>query len=282
MKIPAIKENRLSVLLKTLECIEEYKFNREKMRECVLDLYPHKSEKSVFRGIAIPTLRHIGLIVGYGEYIRPSAHGRLLLKSRYNNKIHQNVIKTVFLELDKGLFGFIDHLKKLNSEIMPYPHFERHVEGPEEYKKRWLKILNDCKLVKLTGGKKWINKKIILIRNDLSLIEKNLDYKRKERFFKTYLFNVYKKISLESAGIMDIDSLRGEVALKVLEGEGEIITEGQFDYLLQKTPLVTDDYIISLSRPMGAEEKLFELNEKYYRTLSIKIFTKKERMNNDR
>lgn len=282
MKIPAIKEDRLSVLLNTIGCIEENKLNRKRMRDCILNLYPNKSEKSVFRGIAIPTLRHLGLIVGYAEYIRPSAHGRLLLKSKYNSKAHQKVIKAVFLELDRELFGFIDTLKKLNSEITPYSHFERNVESPAEYKRRWLKILKDCNLIKLIGGRKWKDIKISFMGDNFSLVEIDLDFHKKEKIFRTYLFDVYGKISQKSAGIVDIDHLRGEVALKVLEVEGEIITEGQFDNLLRKTPLVTEDYIISLGRPMGSEEKLFELNGKFYRTLSIKRFTTKGSMTNDR
>lgn len=274
MKICTIKEDRLTIILKTLECIGKNKLNRKKMRECILDQYPNKSEKSVFRGIAIPTLRHLGLIVGYAEYIRPSAQGRLLLKSKYNDEMHQKVIKTVFLELDRELFGLIKTLKKLNSENIPFSQLESNKECPEEYKKRWLKILNDCELIKLTGGKRWKDINISL-RDGLYSVERNLDYTKKESIFINYLFNVYDRISAESAGIVDIDSLRGEVALEVLEGEGEIITEGQFDQLLRGTPLVTNDYIISLGRPMGAEEKLFELTGKYYRTLSIKRFAKR-------
>jgi len=279
MKIPPIKEDRLQVILKILECMCDNKFNRDKMRQCILCLYPNKSEKSVFRGIAIPTLRRLGLIVGYDEYIRPSANGRLLLKSKYNKRLHKDTIKTVFWEIDNSLFRFINTLKKLNSKMIPFLHFEKDVEGTEEYKKRWLKILSKCGLIKLTEEKKWAYRKISLKKDAVSLAENNLDHRKKKRFFKEYLFRAYEELSVKSAGIVDIEDLRGEVALKVLEEKEEIITERQFDYLLRGIPLATDKYIISLGQPMGAEEKLFELNGKYYRTLSIKVFTNREGKN---
>jgi len=276
MKIPSFKEDRLQLIIKSLECMDENKFNRDKMRKCILGLYPNKSEKAVFRGIAIPTSRHLGLIVGYDEYIRPSADGILLLKSRYDNKLHQDVTRAIFLEIDKNLFGFIDTLKKLNFEMVPYLHFEKNVEGAEEYKKRWLKVLDQCELIKLTEEKKWAYRKIFLMKIILSLTERNLDYRRKRIFFKEYLFRAYEKLSLKSAGIVDMEDLRGEVALKLLKEKEEIITERQFDDLLREIPLAMDKYIISLGQPMGAEEKLFELNGKYYRTLSIKMFMNTE------
>lgn len=274
MKIPAIKEDRMSLILKILKCMDENKFNRDEMRTCILNLYPNKSEKSVFRGIAIPTLRRLGLIVGYADYIRPSANGRLLVESKQNKKLNQNVIPTIFLEIDRQLFGFIDAFKKLNSESIRYSKFEKNVEGNEEYKKRWLKILDDCGLIKLSKEKKWIDRKISLMETTLSTVENNLDHKKKKNFFKEYLFSVYEKLSLKSIGVVDIEDLRGEVALKVFKDKRKIITERQFDYLLREIPLVTNRYMISLGQPMGAEEKLFELNGKYYRTLSIKIFNK--------
>jgi len=282
MRIPSFKEDRLRLIIKSLECINENKFNRKKKKNCILGLYPlGKSEKAVFRGIAIPTLRRLGLIIGYEEYIRPSSNGMLLLESRYNKKLHQDVTRAVFLEIDKNLFGFIYTLKKLKFKMLPYPHFSKNVEGAEEYKKRWLKILNQCELIKLTEEKKWTYRKVLLMKDTLSLTERSLDYRRKEIFFKEYLFRGYKELSLKSAGIVDIEDLRSKVALKVLKEKEEIITERQFDDLLRKIPLATDKYIISLGQPMGTEEKLFELNGKYYRTLSMRVFMNME-VKNDR
>jgi hypothetical protein len=277
MKIFPIKEDRLQVLLKILECIDKNKFNREGMKKCILNLYPNKSEKSVFRGIAIPTLRRLGLIVGYDEAIRPSSNGRLLLASMYsNNKSDQNLVRIIFLEIDRNQFGFMDVFKKSNFEIKSYLFFKKNIEGAEEYKRRWLKILNECGLIKTVEGKEWVHRRMFLAKDVFRHAANELNYKTKKKFFKQYLFNVYKELSLKSAGIVDIEDLRGEVALKVLKVRKEIITEEQFDNLLRVTPLVTDEYIVSLGQPMGAEEKLFELGGQYYRTLSIKFFDSKE------
>jgi hypothetical protein len=90
--------------------------------------------------------------------------------------------------------------------------------------------------------------------------------------FKKYLFKAYFELSKKTAGIIDIADLRENVALKLLRENKIILTENQFDEMLRKIPFATDDYIISFGRPMGAEEKLFERNGNYFRTLSIKFF----------
>lgn len=53
-----------------------------------------------------------------------------------------------------------------------------------------------------------------------------------------------------------------------------IVTEEQFDELLRGVKFATDDYIISLGRAMGAEEKLFKHEDNYYRTVSIRFLNK--------
>ena len=73
---------------------------------------------------------------------------------------------------------------------------------------------------------------------------------------------------------MDIVDLREYVALSFYRKENKILTESQFDNKLALLPLVTNDYVISLGHPMGAEEKLFAYKGDYYRTLSITLFDK--------
>ncbi len=272
MKIPSIKEDRLRMLLKILECIEVHKFNRLKIRDCIVELYHGKSEKSVFRGMAVNTVRNLGLIFGGDEAIRPSANGKLLLESRCNVDLHDKTRATIFLEIDKNLFGFIDALEIVESEPVSYRDFGQRIEGGKEYKEAWLKLLEAAGLVRLTKERTWAKRSIFLLRDTLSVAKGNLDYLKKKRLFRVYLFTAYKELSLKQAGIVDIEDLRGLVGLKFLRERGEILTEMQFDHLLREIPLVTSKYIISFGRPMGSEEKLFELNKKYYRTLSIASF----------
>ena len=89
--------------------------------------------------------------------------------------------------------------------------------------------------------------------------------------FEKYLMESFLELRKEVGIIVDIADLRERVAMKLLDNEKEILTENQFDDRLREIPLATNEYIISLGRSMGAEEKLFSYKGKYYRTLSIEF-----------
>lgn len=280
MKIPMIKENRIEKIVDCLQCINKYAYNREKFRDCVLQLYPlGKSEKSVFRGMVIPTLRHLGLILGYADFIRVSANGKLILKSKeFGEEEFKKVLRASFLEIDNQLFKFISELEKMSvyqvSEDTFLENIVEKIEGVSikqkiERIKRWLRVLEQCDLVKT-------NKNLSVLFENLTQAKSDLNPEKKEKFFKEYLFKSYSFLAPQSAGIVDIADLRTEVALQIYLEKREILTEIQFDNLLRKLPIVTDEYIISLGQPMGAEEKLFKYCENYYRTMSIKIFHSKK------
>lgn len=279
MKIPIIKENRIEKIVECLQCIDKYAYNREKFKECILQLYPGKSEKSVLRGMVIPTLRHLGLIVGYAEFIRVSANGKLILKSQNFGDVGlKRGLRAVFLEIDNQFFNFFSKLQKMGEYKISHNIFLndmiRKIEGPSIKQKKerinkWLRMLEQCILIK-------INETISISAENLAQAKSDLDFKKKKGFFKEYFFKSYSILASRSAGIVDITDLRSEVALQIYLEKREILTETQFDNLLRELPIITNEYIISLGRPMGAEEKLFKYGEDYYKTLSIKKFRKKE------
>lgn len=281
MKIPMIKENRIEKIVGCLQCIDKHAYNRERFRECVLQLYPPgKSEKSVFRGMVIPTLRHLGLILGYAEFIRVSANGKLILKSKeFGEEEFKRVLRASFLEIDNQLFKFISELEKMSVyQVSEDTFLENMVERSEgvsikqkiERIKRWLKVLEQCDLIKT-------KKNISILFENLIQAKSDLNLEKKEKIFKEYLFKSYSILAPQSAGIVDIADLRAEVALQIYLEKREVLTEIQFDNLLRKLAIATDEYIISLGQPMGAEEKLFKYGENYYRTMSIKILHNKRR-----
>lgn len=281
MKIPMIKENRIEKIVGCLQCIDKHAYNRERFRECVLQLYPPgKSEKSVFRGMVIPTLRHLGLILGYAEFIRVSANGKLILKSKeFGEEEFKRVLRASFLEIDNQLFKFISELEKMSVyQVSEDTFLENMVERSEgvsikqkiERIKRWLKVLEQCDLIKT-------KKNISILVENLIQAKSDLNLEKKEKIFKEYLFKSYSILAPQSAGIVDIADLRAEVALQIYLEKREVLTEIQFDNLLRKLAIATDEYIISLGQPMGAEEKLFKYGENYYRTMSIKILHNKRR-----
>ena len=119
-KILPIKEYRFDKLVKCLECIDKNAFNREKQRDCVLDLYQNRKgkdiehrDKSIFRGMVISSLRYLGLIMGYSDFIRASANGKLLICSKLIDlELHNRVSRALVYELDRSTFKFITIIKK--------------------------------------------------------------------------------------------------------------------------------------------------------------------------
>lgn len=276
--IPIIKEKRVSKLVSGLNCFDKYPYNREKQKDCILKLYPGKSEKSVFRGMIIPSLRYLGLIVGYEDLIRPSANGKLILEARKRGKEETiRATRILMLELDNKKFGFIKRLNQIVNLGDFINLISKKIEIPSEKQKeeriiKWLDILDECKLVKYKG-----KKSIILQKENINRAEAELKISpQKNCMFKDILFEKYKSLPhSETAGIIDIAVLRELVAIEFYRKHNLILTEFQFDKLLGQIPFVTEDYIISLGHPMGSEEKLFYYKGEYYRTLNIR-FLKKE------
>ena len=279
-KIPLIKEYRVDKLKNCLKYIDKYSFNRDKQKEFILSLYPDKKdkdpehkEKSVFRGMVIPSLRHLGLIVGYGDLLRTSANGKLIIESELTSKnLHQRVLRAVIYEIDQNIFQFIDVLRENDSINIRNFLQLMNINAPSEKQKKerishWFSILKEVELINYNA------KNIILNEHKHNQILSDVDVNNKSmEDFKKYFFKAYFELSKETAGIIDIADLRENVALKLLRENKIILTENQFDEMLRKIPFATDDYIISFGRPMGAEEKLFERNGNYFRTLSIKFF----------
>ena len=111
--------------------------------------------------------------------------------------------------------------------------------------------------------------------------KKDLDISapNKKQNFKTYLFAAYKKIvgnDQNRIGTVEIEDLRREVALTMFQKHNAILTEMQFDRLLSELSKTGDDYVITLGRSMGADEKLYHYQGKYYQSIFIRFLTKDE------
>jgi len=275
--IPLLKEDRVSKLIKALQCINQHPYSREKQRSCILRLYPNKTEKSVFRGMIIPTLRYLGLILGFGEAIRLSGNGKIIVEAAKRSiEEARRVARVVLLDEDKRTFHFVEILRR-NPNILKKNFIDlkcQEIEGKprkrvEERINRWLRVLKECGLIELREER--INPR----KKNYKDAEKELNAEPKSRLFRRVLFEQYRSFpSYETAGIVDIPLLRQLVAIRYYTDHNMILTESQFDELLRRLPFVTEDYVVSLGQSMGAEEKLFLYKGNYYRTLSITFFEK--------
>lgn len=269
--LPLIKENRVDKIKASLKCMTAHPFNRKKQRDCIMELYPGKTEKSVFRGMVIPSLRHLGFIIGHGGGLRVSANGRIIIDSEnIGDNLHRRSLRAVMYEVDKIKFGFIDTLieetpitlaefiEKFTSSLdIPYDRVKERVIS-------WLSILEQVELINSITPKVDLNEE----NRKQAVYELDTSNENIEQF-RTLLFDEYFRLGKNTAGIVDIADLRASIASTMLVKEQKIVTEGVFDNLLRSIPFATEDYLISLGRPMGAEEKLFGYKRNYYRTISI-------------
>jgi len=269
--LPLIKENRIGKLTEILRIFDKNPYNREKQVESVLRLYPNKIAKSVFRGMAIPSLRYLGLIIGYDNLIRLSANGRILLKAESRNKNELfRAWQAILYELDNK-FGFIRAVDGQSDLSILKNRLARSVSGPSDRQvieriNKWLRMLLDSQLLMKKNGKVTANR-VLIRRAKLD----TLALQKKSRF-RDLLFEAYKSFPFrDTAGIVDIAELRETTSILFYDKNNEILTEAQFDALLRTLPLITKKFIISLGQTMGAEEKLLKLGRDYYRTISIEF-----------
>ena len=170
-------------------------------------------------------------------------------------------------------------LKIIAKKRIPFPDLKKQlikkIDAPSEKQaieriNHWVSMLLD------TGLLVKENEKIDIARNALSQVEKDLDISSKKHKFVKGFFEAYKSIFKKQGNIpiIDIPDIRTEVITGFYEKYNLIVTEQQFDELLRGIKFATDDYIISLSRAMGAEEKLFKYEDNFYRTISIRFLNK--------
>lgn len=277
--IPLIKEYRLNRLIEVLSCFDKHPFDRDSLRENILSLYPGKTEKSVFRGMVIPSLRHLGLIVGYEEDLRLSCNGKVIVLGKNKSKKEAlRAIRAVLLENDNNMLRIVKLVERRKKEFDSFRlMLSQKIEAPDlkqarERVNHWVSMLLESSLLLNDNSILKVNK------GSLETANKDLNTLFKEAKFKNIFFDNYmvKKKTQQNVSIVDIEDLRTDIATIFYKKEGLILTEGQFDYLLRRVPFVTEEYIISLGRAMGTEEKVFKYENNYYRTVSIRFLSKKE------
>ena len=277
--IPLIKEYRIQKLFKVMGCFEQYPFNRDGLRECILKLYQDKEEKSIFRGMVIPSLRHLGLILGYDEDLRLSANGNLIVIARKKSEEEGlRVFRAILTEMDDLDITILKMIAKKNIDFDNLKQGlieNKKIEAPSPKQARerinhWVSMLLEAGLLMKE------NKKIEIASGILSQVETDLGINTKKDKFEKIFFEAYKSIfkKQENIPIVDIPDIRTAVAIAFYTRHNLIITEGRFDELFRGIKFATDNYIISLGRAMGAEEKLFKHEDNYYRTISIRFLNK--------
>jgi len=273
-QLPVLKaaSNKLFALLR---CAYAHPFDRDSLREAVLRLYPGRDEKSVFRGMVIPTLRRLGLIIGYEQSIRLSANGTLIVTALDRSESEGlRALRCVLLEIDQATARFVDELERIG--LMAVEQFMDAevltIEGPSrkqtlERIRDWIAYLSYAGLISIQ------DKSVEINLDDVRQTRADLDVSGKHDYFKNFLFAGYSILAQGQPGLrsVDIEELREKVAVLAYRDKSSIITKDQFDILLRSMSHITNEYVITFGRSMGPEENLFVLDDNYYETISIRF-----------
>jgi len=272
--LPVLKV-QASRLFNLLLCAYRHPYDREGFKEAVLELFPGREEKSVFRGMAIPTLRRLGLIIGYEDLIRLSADGFLLVNAwQGSTEQGQRTLRAYLLQYElQRRWGIIETLLKKKHDRHGFvANFVHYIEAPNtrqaiERLQDWLDYLCFSSLLSCNGD-------LAVKTDNLESAQKDIDPQPKSSFFQKFFLAGYKQVTQLSKGThtVEIEEVRRVVAEMVLEKKGAILTGRQFDHLLRSSmQMTTKRYMVSFGRSMGADEGLFELGGKYYKTVSIRF-----------
>lgn len=223
--------------------------------------------------MVIPSLRCIGLIIGFGDIIKPGANGKLIIESQFDNVLYKRCCRAIVYEIDEKVFNFLTNLlhqqffKKDFIAILSKQILGVSDRQKKERIEKWLSILYQVGLIeyseRISINRKNCNQVLLDINPDLKDFDK----------FCEYVIEEYYNLGKFSAEIVDIRELREVVAVQFLKEQHMILTERQFDHLFRKFISTTTDFHISLGEPMGADQKLFEYKGKFYKTV---IMRKKE------
>ncbi len=278
--IPLVKEKRLEIITRSLECISDHPFDRAGQMRCILSLYPSKDdksrdhrEKSIVRGMVFPSLSYLGLVMGRGNSIRLSSNGAIIVAGgRIGREMRERTVGAIFLELDDQLFGCLSLIKRLGpkSRRELLDQGSRFVAGPSAKQRaerinNWLHLLVDARLIENLESLRTDDEVVSRARADLD------DNIIKPSDFESVFVSSYLDLSRDSAGIVAIPDLRSSVALRLQAERNLVLTERIFDALLRRLNFSTSKYRISFGNPMGQTDKLFEYKGDYFRTMLIEF-----------
>lgn len=254
--IPVLKlpPNRLEPVLTALE---RHEYDRLGFREAVMEQFSaDKDEKSVFRGMAIPTLRALGLLAGFEATIHLSADGALAAAAVPNPAVLSALLQEIeaVLGIDQIWESAIDRdaaVSRLCSvEATATDETRRRVQ-------RWIAYLEYFGVLREHGRQ--------LIRLPRSgAVQFDI------RDFERRLLAAYVALSPRTIGepSVEIDAIARVLILRCYHENGTIFTRKSFDRHLALISR-SDDTPIRLHRSMGAAQGLFFLDGEAYESLSI-------------
>jgi hypothetical protein len=240
-----------------------------------MGLYPKKDEKSVFRGMVIPTLRQLGLILGRDNAIRLSANGMLIVVAQdRNNQEMMRVSRVVVDEIDRDKFSFLQILRRYTpGHGIAEDEFVHNVGSAyrnaghapiRERVRRWLRLLVDVGLVMEKDGM------FARHENSINAVRSEVGRADDIKVFERGFLSAYRSAAERFRGaVVDIAAVREIASVTLYQRHDIVVTEGHFDEMLRKLLPASHDYVVSMGRPGSWKVKSFLYKTNFYRTIAI-------------
>jgi len=275
---PIIKESNLGQIISALKCFESLPMNRDKQRDCVLSLYKAKPgkdsaqrDKSIFRGMVVSSLTHLGFIIGDGAYLRVSSNGHLaVVASKRDELTNHRVLAALFYEIDSKSFHLLDLIWSdsngmgvTKDVLVQACSSGQNLKQKQERVYSWLTLLEQAGLVTDRKGSLFSLYSRPDLQADLEVSQDDIS-----TWFRRALFEAYDAAK-EANGICDIVKLRACLAEEELLTSGRILTRNRFDQLMQKLPFEGTGYMLSFGSPISGGQELLEYNGQSFKTIIV-------------
>ncbi len=260
-------------LLDVLSALRDHEFDRDGFKDSVLAIFPDKDEKSVFRGMAIPSLRTLGLLIGFEQETHLSGDGALVAESGVANNFRMNEPMRQLLreiELERSLHGVWANDELTIEDIRGgYANIEGVEQGSNPKGdflgriNRWLHYLEYFGILSRTGER---------LHRTVPTMTRFPNYTESEikAFVKAFQSSCHHLLRGEvGEPVITIEDIRRQVAVQFWKDRHAIVLRRDFDRLLA-TCLESGILDAHLHRSMGADEGLFLFKGTSYQSVSIK------------
>jgi hypothetical protein len=253
--------------------LRDHEFDRDGFKDSVLALFPEKEEKSVFRGMAIPSLRTLGLLIGFEQETHLSSDGALVAEASISNSFPASEPIRLLLreiEFERNLSA-VWHKDDLTQEYIRQSYAKVEQGDTADIPKgdftgrinRWLNYLEYFGIVSRSGEAR---------HRTLPVLKAVPVYSEAEmKSFAKAFRAAYRHLMRGEIGesVIAIEDVRREVAIRLWKDKRVIVMRRDFDRLLTRSleAGITD---VHLHRSMGADEELFVFKDTSYQSVSIK------------
>ena len=194
---PLIKEVHAYRILQALILFKQNPLDRDAQRDGILKLYnekekKEKEEKSVFRGMIIPSFRKLGFLQGWEDMISLSANGLIIAEAgELSIEYGMRALRALVLEKDREYLSIVE-TGIMNDITMPalYERLRMQIPAPSDAQrherlKRWITLLCNAKLIEKTDMEH-----LSVVQTHLKIACSDLDSPPKAKGFRIF-YSIY-------------------------------------------------------------------------------------------